>query len=194
MKRARAKDETKVTTLSTLELSKFLRVTRETIQAWNRKGIPRERKRGDDGKTRSFYDLARVRLWLEEQGSQRAKDIPAGLEPATADNATAVAESALESLAALKVKLALAELRRRTADAARREHELSVRRGLFLDAADVEQGRLRRIAACKSGLLALPAKLGARCANRDSREVEQYAREEVEALLRAFAGGEGDPS
>lgn len=172
--------------LTMADLRKHLRVSRESIQAWIRKGMPRERTKTADGKVRSLFDPAAVEKWLTDQGSPRAKDM-AGAGVSSSESASS--ESPVDSLARLKIDLALAELRRRRGQAEKIEHALSVTRGQYLSAAEVEAGRLARIAACKAGLLALPARMGARCANRGPLEVEQFAREEVERLLGEFAGG-----
>lgn len=176
----------KVARLTTMALAKHLKVSRETITAWNRKGLPRSKERTADGKTRSLYDPAEVQKWLEEQGSARANDMRGAA--GDSEEAPPVGESSPpETLAQLKIDLALAELRRRRADAEKREHALAVTRGLYLPAAEVEQGRIARISAVKAKLLALPARLGSRCANRDAVALEREADDEVRRVLEEFA-------
>jgi hypothetical protein len=92
--------------------------------------------------------------------------------------------------AALKERIALATLRKIVAQAERAEHDLAVRRGLYLSAADVEAGRLARIGYVRAALLALPARLGQRCAQSDAVAIEREADEEVRKMLEYFAAGE----
>ena len=79
-------------------------------------------------------------------------------------------------------------MRRRRGQAEKIEHALAVDRKLYLPAADVESASVRRLSLLKAVLLAIPARAGARCANRSGLEVEAFVREEVEGALGALSG------
>lgn len=167
---------TRVTSTSPLgvgDLARALEINEDTVRRWVRAGAPHTR----DKRGRYQFELGAVRDW---HTSRRGDAAPGKMgRPSAVDGAP---EDVRE-------QIAIATLRRLTAQAEKIEHALSVTRGQYLSAAEVEAGRLARIAACKAGLLALPARMGARCANRGPLEVEQFAREEVERLLGEFAGG-----
>lgn len=88
---------------------------------------------------------------------------------------------------AMKRQLAEAEARKRIATAERMELDLAAKKGRLLDAAEVQRGRLARIAVVRKGLLALPAKL-ARLPGAPAT-LERAAMSEVEALLEEFSRG-----
>jgi hypothetical protein len=170
--------------LTTMALAKHLRVSRETIQAWNRKGIPREREKAPDGKIRSFYEPGAVRRWLESQGSARAND----MDGAVAD-ALPPAAPGSKSLGDVKIDLALMELRRRKADAERRELELAQRRGELLPRAEVEQQTIARILAVKTALLGLAARVTPRAIGQDGATIHAIVDLEARRILDGFAEG-----
>ena len=140
------------------------------MRRWVRAGCPHER----DG-TQIFVSLKAVRDWHE---ARRGTPDPVGKgKPSVLE--TAPAE--------VKERIAIATLRKLVAQAERVELDLAARRGQFLPRADVDQGRLARIAYVRSALLALPARLGTRCADRSAVEIEREADEEVRKVLEEFS-------
>ena len=168
--------------LTTMALAKHLKVSRETIQAWNRKGLPHDREKTADGKIRSLYDPAAVTAWLKSQGSERAKDMGGATPDAPSRDAAPA-----QSLGDVKIDLALMELRRRKADAERRELELAERRGELQPRAEVEQQAIARILAVKAALLGLAARVTPRVVGQDGASVHAIVDGEARRILEEFA-------
>lgn len=160
----------KTSGLTAEALAEQLEIGLATIYRWAEAGCP-HKTRGD----RKVFDLAEVNAWHKA----RRGDAPMGKvgKPSAVDAAPSD----------LKERLAIEQLRKLTAQASRIELELEIKRGLYLPAAEVEQGRIARISAVKAKLLALPARLGSRCANRDAVTLEREADDEVRRALEEFA-------
>lgn len=159
---------------------KKLGIVEMTIRRWVKVGCPHERAAPDwTGKERLVFDLKAVRDW---HAARRGAAEPGKMgRPSAMDGAPSDIREAQ----------AVAILRKTVAQAERYEHEMGVRRKLHLPAADVESASVRRLALLKAVLLAIPARAGARCANRSALEVEAFVREEVEGALGALSGQNG---
>lgn len=182
-KRAKPPDPAPDARLTTMALAKHLRVSRETIQAWNRKGLPHDREKTQDGKIRCLFDPTTVAAWLKSQGSERAKDMAGakGDAPAQGEGGP--------TLEAVKIDLALMELRRRKADAERRELELAQRRGELVPRAEVEQSTIARILEVRAALMGLAARVTPRVVGQDGATVHGIVDEEARRICEAFAEG-----
>lgn len=152
------------------EAVNLLGASDSTIRRWVREGCPHERVG-----TQIMLDLKAVRDWHTERR---------GTPDVTGRGRPSVLDTAPENV---KEAIAVATLRKLVAQAERVEHDLAEKRGQVLPRAEVETGRLARIAFVRAGLLALPARLAQRCAGRDAVEVEREADEEVRKLLEGFS-------
>lgn len=156
--------------MSVDEVARSLEISEETVNRWVRHGCPHEKRSG-----KTALDLKAVRDW---HAARRGDAKPGAMgRPSAIDSAPAD----------VKEQIALATLRKLVASAERLEFELAVKREEFVRAADVESASVRRLSLLKAVLLAIPARAGARCANRSGLEVEAFVREEVEGALGALS-------
>ena len=147
--------------MNTADTASALGVTARTLRRWREDGMPAER----DGRHWS-YDLDAIRQWLEDRDDDDvATGAPAGL----------------------REELLRARIRNTLAQAARNEELLRLSRGELLEASEVEQGRLERIAAARGVLLGMPATLAGRVAHCDSETVERAVRAEVHKALEELS-------
>lgn len=168
--------------LTTVQFAGYLGVTRATLDEWRRAGMPCDVEQGGDGRKRRLYHPPTIKAWLRAQGNHKRADTIAGPE-----GSTAPASDASRDVADVRADILRADLRRKLADAEKREHELAERRGIYLLASDVQAGRIRRIAALRASLCAIPARVAAALAHRDERHIERVLAEEIERTLRTFA-------
>lgn len=175
--------------LTTVQFCAYLGVTRATLDEWRRAGMPCEVEQGGDGRKRRLYHPPTIKAWLRSQGNHKRADAIAGPEGAPAAPTSAVPGDDSRSYADLRMDVLRADLRRKLAGAEKLEHELAERRGTYLLASDVQAGRVRRIAALRASLCAIPARVAASLAHRDERHVERALTEEIERTLRSYAEG-----
>ena len=159
--------------IDTAHLVAKLAISPATLRVWISKGLP-VAKRGRGAGRSNEFELAGVMAWVEKHRSsltsQKSTDLDAPATKADADLA-----------------LTLQKIRSARANATKAELELAARRSALLDAAEVEAGRVRRIAVVKAGLLGLPGKIAPLCVGRDIREIETQIVAEVRRLLEEYS-------
>jgi len=166
--------------ITTEEARKAFGVTRVTMVSWNAKGCPHERRKDPDGKTRIYYRPSEIRRWLESGGPGVKMNEPRpGGRPIGAVSAPA---------GGIRSELEAAELRKRIAQAAKLEMDVKEREGILVDAADVERANIRKFTAIRQAFETLPGRASAALASMSgAREIEDYLRAEVTAILRELA-------
>ena len=72
------------------------------------------------------------------------------------------------------------------------ELDLKLKTGELLPREDVEAGQVKKIQAVKSAFLFLPQKLAPRLFGQEIPDIEREVREEIEDIIRGFAGERED--
>ena len=137
-------------------------VKRPAISAWIEAGLPHERiGPGTRGELR--FDLEEVAAWVKTTGraARRGRGKKAGLTGQ--QNAT---------LTTIEIEHAEAKLRKDLAAAEKAEMELDRLHDRLLDADEVKQGHLDRIARAKAVLLGAPASLSPDLVGLEQIEIE----------------------
>lgn len=156
--------------LTQSELLAAIGVTPQTLWRYRKDGMPCIPMAGGD----YFYNLEKVQTWALANGVTFRQG-----RPATSDD---------PELAVVKQKLAEAKLAKELVLTEKHRHLLDLAKGQVLKKAEVEDGRLQRVATVKAALLALPGKMSQRLAHREPLEIQRDLEAEVLAMLKAFAG------
>lgn len=171
--KARATKSARSPLVSLADMAKLCSTPIDTVRKWPSQGCPLER-RVVNGTARPMFNPTAVKEWLAARGGVKGRGRPSALDGAAGD---------------VKERLALAELRKKLAQAERAEMDLAARKGKLLDAGEVEQGRLARIAIAKATLLSLPARVAPVLEGRGAREIEAELDAEMRRVLEEFSRG-----
>jgi len=162
---------------TTAEVCAVLGITGMTLGRWAAKhGCP---KRG-----RNSWDLDAVRAWMREAG----KDGRPGRPVNYVRDSTVPRGGDGEQDEDLRDAYLRAKLRKEIAMASKHELDVLTRRGELLDAADVQRGRLERIAHARAILLGLPSSLALDVRSLPLDAAEELIRERIHGALRELAG------
>lgn len=158
-------------------------VTKATIGNWIRAGCPHDRP-GGTPKSPPKFDLDEVSVWVKKTG-RRVRH--GGDSRSLAKRLNLDPGSEGESLT---IEQAKAKLRKDLAAAEKAEMELERLRGELLDAEEVKQGQLDRIARARAVLLGGPASLAPDLEGLAQDEIEERLRDWVHQSLMELASDE----
>lgn len=149
-------------------------ISKSTLRQWINKGLPTAvpGRSGPGGKAE--YDPKAVDEWVRVHRSDLTS------QGGDLDHPTTKADADLA--------LTLQKIRGARSRADMADLEKRVRAGELLEAAEVERGRVDRIAVLKAGLLQLRDRIAPAAAHREEVEVAAIVEREVLALLEEFSG------
>ncbi|MCK9555001.1 helix-turn-helix domain-containing protein [bacterium] len=133
------------------EVAEVMDVSERTIYRWRNEGMPVTK----DG----YYDLEKIRIWVEEK------------EKASNESGKIFWEAKIR-----KYKATLLEI-----DLKKAQNELVLRE-------EVEKAEVARIIAVKRSFLALPTRMAPILAMKEPREIETLLYEEIGEIIDEFAG------
>lgn len=174
------------------DVQERFRVTQQTVSQWVKAGCPHSRK-GSGLRAPLVFDLEEVSRWVKQTGRtlRRGGDRKSLLfklrgERGAAPDGEPAAEE-VSNLTSIELAHAEAKLRKDVAAAELAELELERRKGLLLDAEEVKQGQLARIARAKAILMSIPSGMANVLADLQPHEIEPILRERVIGALQQLA-------
>ena len=172
-------------TATTRDLMKKYGVTRPAISGWIEAGLPHDRL-GEGTRGELRFDLEETAGWVRSTGRAMKRGRRSNLQRKLDQNPAASGD-----VARIELEHAEAKLRKDLAAAEKAEMELDTLRGKLLDAEEVKQGHLDRIARARAVFLGGPASLGPDLVGKDLPEIEAVLRDWVYQGLTELAT-EGD--
>lgn len=159
-----------------------LGVVKRTLTRWLQAGLPHEIN--EHGRRR--YNMDEVRQWMQENSRTGIKGRVVGM--IQGPGGVSLEGDNPEFTGDIREDLLRAKLRKEIAQASKHELDVMQRRGELLEKAEVERGRLDRVARARAVLLGGPATLAADLEGLDlerrERRIKEWVIEALEELSR----------